>query len=707
MFRFPPFGWLSLCLLLTGTISARGDERVMLPDSKINGTPIHLAFDTGSSFQIILMRNCAERLGLKVTWPPAGSKAAPGGITYGLTDPCTVSVMGKTFPDLRLAVYDTSSNEPDVDAVFGWSVWQQDVVVLKVADKNTGRLAEVPPESRNWTKLRIKTGLKTLELEELGSAATPRLISIDTGNPDGVALPPAEWKMWRDAHADHLTAKFYYMPAVGWQGIEEGWADQISIGGLVLTQVPVREANQAETATTDKSGFAGSLGLTALSRLDLVIDGKNGVAYANPRHEPPRPYPHNHLGALIVPSDPPSNDLVAHVIVGGPAYKAGVRTGDILLKIDSLDVTQWRSQPATESSFNQWLQAGPDFKSVLTLRRDSAVITANVVFENILGPRAADSVGFTSTADEISALNLWLSLHPESEFMLNRRAFLKIQQHDYAGASADEDRVLALNPSNAYALNLRGYAKTQQKNYRGAMVDYDRAIALDPTDAPTLGSRGDLKTITKDYAGAIADYDQAAALNPANVSYLQGRAYVESEQRNFRAAIVDYDRMLAIDPKSRLAVVSRGQVHQRLGEYGAAATDYTRAIALNPQVADYDRFYLSLCLRLQKLDDAAAGLKTTTAWRDAWTEAIARYLGGQSSEAEFQTKIASGPSDQTLTRQCEAFYFIGMIHLLQNDRRGAAEYFRKATATGLETLQKYIFAQAELDRLTAQPEIRP
>jgi C-terminal processing protease CtpA/Prc len=115
-----------------------------------------------------------------------------------------------------------------------------------------------------------------------------------------------------------------------------------------------------------------------------VIDGKAGWVYAHPRIEPPPPYEYNRLGAVFVPKSEQDDDLVAYVAAGSPAAIAGIRNGDLLLKIDELDVTKWRTQPGILPLSQFWEKpAGTGF--VLTLKRGDATITVPVTLKNILG----------------------------------------------------------------------------------------------------------------------------------------------------------------------------------------------------------------------------------------------------------------------------------------------------------------------------------
>jgi len=87
-----------------------------------------------------------------------------------------------------------------------------------------------------------------------------------------------------------------------------------------------------------------------------------------------------------VPLDPQTtNDLLAHVAKDSPAAQAGIRDGDVLLKIDQLDVTPWRTQPG----FFHSTDFGPGFgdETSLTLRRGGKTIAIDVMLRNISGHR--------------------------------------------------------------------------------------------------------------------------------------------------------------------------------------------------------------------------------------------------------------------------------------------------------------------------------
>ena len=168
---------------------------------------------------------------------------------------------------------------------------------------------------------------------------------------------------------------------------EEMWTQKIALGPLGLTDVSVLEADPGLDGFFHSAGmqFEATLGFAALKRLEVIIDGKRGIAYCRPRPTPPLPYEHNRLGAVFAPHDLQSDDLVAHVVDGSPAYEAGIRDGDILLRVDGRDVTRWRSGATPNTPFREQ-SAGTKFE--LTLRRGDKIFQTTAVLRNILPPDA-------------------------------------------------------------------------------------------------------------------------------------------------------------------------------------------------------------------------------------------------------------------------------------------------------------------------------
>ena len=367
----------------------QADQRIWV-DARVNGQPARFIFDTGAD-RVILFRNGAERLKLKLIQTPSDSSAPSGTVSIGETEPCDVRVFG-TAVRMPLGVVEM----PDfldlhADGVLGWGAVQDNVLEIDAAASRIIFAPTVPREAMGWTKLRLQSGSGFLSLEIPHPGHATGLILVDTGFSGGVALPPAAWGGWKSVHAHApTTLDSYFMPGAGLVVKEETWAKGIGFDTLLLTQVPLTEANQAQVAL-GSSGYEATFGLAALKRLDFIVDGASGVAYVRPKRTAALPYEHNRLGAVFVPANEQSDTLVARLVKNSPAQEAGIRDGDILLRIGELDATKWRSDPAI-SPLGQFWRQPPGTRLDLTLKRQSETFKTTVMLRQILGP------GLDSTA---------------------------------------------------------------------------------------------------------------------------------------------------------------------------------------------------------------------------------------------------------------------------------------------------------------------
>ncbi len=375
-------------IVLLLPLTARGDDRVSIP-ATINGHALRFGFDTGAGTGFVLWRNEVEKLGVKLELPPADFRPPPGEVAMALTDPVTLDILGRSIPNVRFRVFEHPAYLPmDVHGLVGWGVVKDNVIVLRLAEKQVSIMGAVPAAMADWPKLPVRSDRSQLVLTLPGKGdAAPGAVMIDTGTEDGVHLSVERWKAWREAHPRTLATMIaYYTPGAGLVVREACWADEISLDGLLIRHVPVMEANAAE-ATLVGAGYAATLGLAALRQLDLVIDAPHGIAYAQARTGPALPVQHNRLGAIFAPRGDQSDDLIARVAANSPAAAARIRDGDILLKIGQLDVTAWRTHPDILPLSRFWEQpAGTAIE--LTLRRGAETLKPKVTLRDILGPAA-------------------------------------------------------------------------------------------------------------------------------------------------------------------------------------------------------------------------------------------------------------------------------------------------------------------------------
>lgn len=264
------------------------------------------------------------------------------------------------------------------DGLIGWQPLKGNIFSIEAAAQSVKLIATVPKETSSWSRLPLQTNWQFMAFVIHTPDGKDVIVTVDTGSDQGVILPPETWRAWKAAHANQPTtlAAYYSLSAAATVVAEEGWAKEFSIGELSLTDVPVLEGRADD-------GLGVILGLTALQHLDLIVDRQQEVTYLHPTKTTPPRYDHNRLGAVFVPLDPQKDDLVARVVEGSPAWDAGIRRGDLLLKIGELDATKWRTDRTVLPLARFWKRpAGTSLD--LTLRRGNDVFKAKVRLRQIL-----------------------------------------------------------------------------------------------------------------------------------------------------------------------------------------------------------------------------------------------------------------------------------------------------------------------------------
>ena len=355
-----------------------------LVHAKIDGKPATLALDTGAEC-LFLFKPAAQRLGLNLSGIPSDATRQNGKFFALETKPYDVTIFNTTGK-LRLLVTDFSV-PMDVDGCAGWSLFKNSVFQIDAAGGVVRSLSEVPKEAREWTKLRVHRSSDVLCLEIPGPRKTG-VVLVDTGNNGGVSLSRLRWRTWTNTNPERpKTVAAYYMGGSGVVVGEESWAEKFSLGPIELNDVPVKPASPSDVAVaSSEAPYQATLGLVALQRLDLIVDGKSGVAYVRPRPGPFKPYPYSRAGAVFIPRDPGNkrSEVVAHVMQGGPAYKAGIRDGDIVISFNGQSSGNWHEGPTSASSTHP---AGT--KLELTLKRGEKTFSTEVELEDLFPPAAS------------------------------------------------------------------------------------------------------------------------------------------------------------------------------------------------------------------------------------------------------------------------------------------------------------------------------
>jgi tetratricopeptide (TPR) repeat protein len=563
-------------LIFFGIISSFAADNIWFKNSTVDGKSVRMCFDSGSS-AAVLTSEAVERLKLKVLVPPTNG--------LGDTAVCDASLDGIPFQtDFRILKW-PSYAKPDCDAIMGWGPLSSNILQIDANALKLKILRDVPSRVKRWTKFPLVPDSGTLDLEIPHKGSTDDIIAIDTGGDDGFELTPKEWKAWRKAHSDAPVTLRTYMTVDGLFVSEESWADKIQIGPLVVTDVPVMEEDGAYIKK-ELGGECDILGIVALERLDLVVDGIHSVAYLQAKTTPPRPYLYNRLGAVFCPATEGDSEAVAKVVPSSPAFEAGIRDGDVLLRLNGMPALCWT---------NGWWH---DFEKPagtvlhMVLQRKGTNFEVTVVLNEILHPgehfqesaATGDLVDNaepdTDAAEDTNGIDEKAQIAKEYYDLGDRER----RAGNLSGALTNFSMAIQTDSELAGAYAARGYVEQLQTNIDGAISDYDKAIELKPDYAEAYCDRGSAKQAKGDLAGALADCSKAIELRPNDATFYFYRALAQGT--NSGVALADCSKAIQLKPDYLEAYFYRGGIERYEGDLDGALGDYSNAIQIKPDYAD-------------------------------------------------------------------------------------------------------------------------
>jgi hypothetical protein len=74
---------------------------------------------------------------------------------------------------------------------------------------------------------------------------------------------------------------------------------------------------------------------------------------------------------------------------------------------------------------------------------------------------------------------------------------------------------------------------------------------------------------------------------------------------------------------------------------------------------------------------------------------------GRESESDLLTLADQGEPNVVRGQRCEAYFYIGMVHLIDQDGAGARAAFQRCLDERVPSFVETILARGELDRLSA------
>jgi hypothetical protein len=240
---------------------------------------------------------------------------------------------------------------------------------------------KLPPETAGWLKLKVIPNPWLLLEIPMADGKTGTL-EVDTGSVFGVEMPPEQWLEWKAAHPTaHVASHLGGVGSFGLHLWRMSWADEIKLGTVTLTEVPVEDMPATQgafiQANTPGATAVWTIGMPALNRMDLVVDGQNGFAYVHPK--PPLATP-----AAAV-KHPGAGNVTTHVPVTGGNWSVA---DDVRLSYDGLFLLSGNQKQSKEdyagalADYNRALETNP---------RNAGVYSRRGVTRQILGDFAGAS----------------------------------------------------------------------------------------------------------------------------------------------------------------------------------------------------------------------------------------------------------------------------------------------------------------------------
>ncbi len=356
------FLFLFVSLFSPILVLASGDRLTL--NAKINGESIRLAFDTGAPTPLTILSPTAQKLSLK-TEERNGKKYAF----------FRIYIEGYEIVNAQALVMD-SLPFPDIDGLMGWPALWGNVWRAQWENMSLSLTPSIPKEVLSWQSLKLDTQILTAAA--FLSENSDGLLYLDTGHTGGIALSESRWNKWVQKNPLlPKTIKSGYLPAAG--GIFSTELTLVKSFQLGFLEIP---CVMIEKNVFKWPRLEALLGIEALKHFDIVFDLIKGKIYLKERPYSSENFRYNRLGATFLPSYLESDRLVARVFINTPAYRAGLRSGDILKKVDNIDMTRWRSDP--EIWKKDFWEATPGTKYIIQVERGQERISFPVTLEEIL-----------------------------------------------------------------------------------------------------------------------------------------------------------------------------------------------------------------------------------------------------------------------------------------------------------------------------------
>jgi predicted aspartyl protease len=345
----------------------------------IDGTPTYALFDTGGGNT--LDPQFARKLGLRVQASGTASGAGEETVKASRTHVDALTFGGLTMHDQDFAVLPlpralTNGNGMTVSAIVGREILARYVTRI---DYDAQTLTFTPNSEFQYdgSGARVPLHLGSSEAIVEGSIdGVSGSFQIDTGSSASLILTSPF------VAANKLREKYQIAGNMivgrgigGYSRADLARGKRLRIGTFQIDDMVL------DLSTDNGGAFAshwvdGNIGNDVLQRLTMTLDYAHHVAYFEPNARTNVPTPPNRIG-IYVQNDNRTYFDVVDVLASGPAFEAGLRTGDRITAVDGVP-----ARNVTENDFWRLLHDMSGSVHTFTVDRSGQTMTVSVTLRD-------------------------------------------------------------------------------------------------------------------------------------------------------------------------------------------------------------------------------------------------------------------------------------------------------------------------------------
>lgn len=371
-----------------------GPDEAMQAALGIEGRWSRVLVDTGLGDELIVFKHVLDHYGVPIEEAEDGTAWARVKLSK--------DAAGNATPPYRVLSLEVPSGLVNEAGAIGWQWLKLFRWELNYPEHRLKLHDEIPQRVREtYLSFPIKAvegGALAIQVPVNGE---PTLLKIDTGSKNGLALGPEAWEAWVAEHEPAwMTLGAGYSPAnaSGFFVKPVAVGRDVRFGELGFGSILVGESfSEINLGGNPIDREVTTIGRGALANRALWIDGPGERVYFGPLAETKHNFPIaiNRAQATYIPTGQgegegegeDDNALIAHVLEGGVAHRAGLRSGDKIIMVNGVMAHRWRQDASVRPS--AVLKDKPGARVRLFVERDGKQFP--VTFELASSPMDADA----------------------------------------------------------------------------------------------------------------------------------------------------------------------------------------------------------------------------------------------------------------------------------------------------------------------------